>query len=91
MSSLQLSTENITDHHYNMSEHLHIYLVSCKADDYGRCLTELVETTVHNSKEYYNAQKIAVDDVETLSKYFDIVEYSEEMTRSDDRRFYGGD
>lgn len=74
-----------------MSKHLNVYLTTSKSDDCGRCLHELVETTVQNSKKYYYAQKIAVDDVEVLSKYFDLVEYAEEMTWSDDKRYYGSD
>lgn len=74
-----------------MGQHLHIYLVEGKPDDYGRKQLELVETTVHNARKYYHSTKIAVDDVEVLSKYFDVVEYAEEMTRSDDYRYYGAD
>jgi len=65
------------------------YLVGNKEDDYGNGLTEFVQTTPELSKGYYWAKEVDPDDQTTIKKYFGLVEYEEEKTRSNDRRFYG--
>lgn len=68
-----------------------IYIVQNKADDYGNCRTELVETTPELAKEYYYSNEVKTEDIETLKKYFDIVDFEEESHRDDNDRFYGNE
>lgn len=68
-----------------------IYLVYSKGDDYGACITELVETTQEFAEQYYGKQRVDADDVETLKKYLNLVEFEEEKERSAEGRFYGND
>lgn len=72
-------------------ESLAVYFVGNKSDDYGNSNLELVETTLKNAKEYYWYKIIEPEDIPTLRKYFDLVEYEEEKERSDDNRFYGNE
>ena len=67
------------------------YLVENKSDDYGNCITEIVETTPKLAKEYYNHKEISDDDIVIIKKYFDIVNYDEEKERTKHRRFYGNE
>lgn len=72
-----------------MSSNLKHYLVTGKGDDYGACLTEVVCTTKANAKEYYSHTEIEPQDVDVLLKYFDLVDYPEEVERTDEQRYYG--
>lgn len=67
------------------------YLVYSKGDDYGHCLTELVETTPTLVEQYYGYKEIDQEDVGVLAGYFRLVQFSEEKERTSDRRFYGAD
>lgn len=74
-----------------MDDRFKHYLVYSKSDDYGACLTELVETTEKNAKEYYGKTEVEPDHVEVLAKYFDLIEHDEESERTSDRRYSGGE
>lgn len=74
-----------------MSGDLKYYLAYSKGDDYGACKLELVRTTKDNAEEYYHTQEIEAPDVETLLKYFDLVDYDEESERSSEKRYYGSE
>ena len=65
------------------------YITWSKGDDYGKSLTELVETTEEKSAEYYGAIEVAKEDVETLKKYFDIVPFEKESERNSSDRYHG--
>jgi len=65
------------------------YVVKSKGDDYGACRTEIVQTTEHNAKQYYDFHEIQDDEVATLKKYLYFVPFGEEAIRDDDARFYG--
>lgn len=65
------------------------YFVTNKSDDYGNCIKELVQTTLKNAKQYYSCREVLDEDIETLKKYFYLVEYEEEKQRTKDQRFYG--
>lgn len=65
------------------------YITSNKQDDYGNGITELVQTTPENAKEYYWQMEVDEDDVDVLKKYIDFTGYEEEKERSNERRFYG--
>lgn len=65
------------------------YITWSKGDDYGKSLTELVETTEEKSAEYYDAIEVAKEDVEILKKYFDIVPFEKESERNSSDRYYG--
>lgn len=67
------------------------YKVKTKSDDYGACITEIVECTEDRVNEYYYFTKIEDADVAVLAKYFDIVSEDEEVLRSEERRFYGNE
>lgn len=66
-----------------------VYIVESKGDDYNACLTELVETTPENAKEYYSSKLVSTEDVIVLKKYFELIPFSEENERDSDRRFCG--
>ena len=66
-----------------------IYFVQSKADDYGACVTELVQATKRNAKEYYEWKQVPAKDVEVLKKYLPFIDADEEAERDDDMRFYG--
>lgn len=68
---------------------LKFYLTYTKSDDYGGCITELVETTPKKAKEYYYHKEVFPEHISVLLKYFDLVKFDEESERTDDRRFYG--
>jgi hypothetical protein len=67
------------------------YIVYSKGDDYGACKTELVFTQEHLAEEYYHHKVVPEQDVETLERYLDFVTYEEEVERTENQRFYGGD
>ena len=68
---------------------INYYIVHSKGDDYGHCLTELVQTTAGRAKEYYHYQLVTKEDAQILQKYFTPVDKVEEFGRSTDERFYG--
>lgn len=65
------------------------YLVYSKGDDYGRCRTELVQTTPVLAKEYYHHQEVLEQDGETLKRYIEFVDFEQEQERTETGRFYG--
>lgn len=65
------------------------YFVQSKEDDYGACLTELVQTEQELAEQYYYHKEVPGEDAETLKKYIDLVEFEEEKGRDEDQRFYG--
>ena len=67
---------------------LKYYFVYSKSDDYGKCRTELVYTTLKNAKEYYHHKEVTEEDIEILKNYFDIIDYEEEKERDSESRFY---
>jgi len=66
-----------------------IYLVENKADDYGNCNKELVQTTLKNATQYYWYKEVQEPDINVLKRYFTLIEYDEEKDRTEDQRFYG--
>lgn len=66
-----------------------VFLVESKGNDYGACLTELVETNEEEAAKYCEHKEVVAEDVPVLSKYFDLVKAEKEVKRSDDRRYYG--
>lgn len=67
------------------------YITTTKSDDYGACITELVETTEQLAKEYYWNKEVEELDATILEKYLGLIGYEEEKERSTERRFYGTD
>lgn len=67
------------------------YFVQNKADDYGNCRTELIQTQPHLAKQYYHHKEVLEQDVDTLKRYIDLIPYEEEVGRTEDERFYGHD
>lgn len=67
------------------------FIVRNKADDYGNCTEELVQTTVKNSKEYYSVTDVLESEVSVLKKYMTFVAYDEEKHRTEEHRYYGNE
>jgi hypothetical protein len=49
------------------------YLICNKPDDYGACLRSLVKCKKSDLKYVYYFDEVPEEDLETLKKYFDIV------------------
>lgn len=70
---------------------LKYWMVTGKGDDYGACLQELVRTTVENACQYYSHTEVDPSDTEVLFKFFDLVDYEEESSRTNEQRYFGNE
>ena len=50
------------------------YLISSKPDDIGACNRSLIECNKKTLVHVYHHEEVGAEDVETLKKYFDVVD-----------------
>lgn len=74
-----------------INKYMKHYIVRNKADDYGNEKLELVETKPEFARQYYHHREVEKEDVETLKKYIEFIDFEEEQERTKDSRFYGQD